>query len=166
MIHMGNIDLLEDACEKLAHTTRAMFGGHGLFAPNGGMFAGIVDDDRIILKLAQEPERGELIALGGAPWVYNGKMTMKDWIVIPEAFYDEPATLAEWARKAWRIAPAKKAKGSAKGAKAAKGAKGSPSVKKAKSAKRATKPSASKSRRSGSGPAKAAKRGRDSQERR
>lgn len=111
---MGNIDLLEDACAKLPHITRAMFGGHGLFAPNGGMFAGIVDDDRIILKLAQDPERADLIALGGAPWVYKGKMTMKDWIVIPDAFYDEPQTLAAWAKKAHAIAPGKAAKRPAK----------------------------------------------------
>lgn len=26
---MGNIDLLEEACEKLPHTSRKMFGGHG-----------------------------------------------------------------------------------------------------------------------------------------
>lgn len=106
---MSNIDLLEEACEKLPHTTRAMFGGHGLFAPNGGMFAGIVTDDEIVLKLAEPAIRGELIALGGHPWVYNGKMTMNDWIVVPESFYDDPRALADWAKRAHAIAPPKKA---------------------------------------------------------
>lgn len=124
---MGNIDLLEDACAKLPHTTRRMFGGHGLFAPNGGMFAGIVTDDEIVFKLAEEGPRSELIALGGHPWVYQGKMTMKDWIVIPERFYDEPHELTAWAKRAHAIAPGKvvkpKAAKAPKDANVAKGAK-------------------------------------------
>src|SRR5581483_8856282 len=114
---MGSLDLLEDACASLPHTTRAMFGGHGLFAPNGGMFAGIVDDDRIILKLAPENLRAELVAEGGAAWVYKGKMgemTMQEWILVPDAFYDEPRTLAAWAKRAHAAAPAKGAKKPAK----------------------------------------------------
>lgn len=128
---MGNLDLLEEACASLPHATRAMFGGHGLFAPNGGMFAGIVDDDRIILKLAHEPTRQELISLGGAPWVYKGKMgaaTMEEWITLPDAFYDEPRTLAEWARRAHQLAPPKGAK--------KKSAKKAPAKKAAKKAKK------------------------------
>lgn len=113
---MGNIDLLEDACATLPHTTRAMFGGHGLFAPNGGMFAGIVTDDEIVLKLADEGAREELVALGGHAWVYDGKMTMKEWIVVPERFYDEPQTLAAWARRAHALAPPKGAKGAKRAA--------------------------------------------------
>jgi DNA transformation protein len=114
---MGNLDLLEEACAGLPHATRAMFGGHGLFAPNGGMFAGIVDDDRIIFKLAPEPLRAELVAEGGAPWVYKGKMgemTMAEWITVPDAFYDEPRTLAAWAKRAHAAAPPKGAKKGAK----------------------------------------------------
>ena len=111
---MGNLDLLEDACARLPHSTRAMFGGHGLFAPNGGMFAGIVDEDRIILKLAEGEPRAGLVALGGAPWTYAGApkpMTMREWILVPESFYDEPARLAEWAAVAHRLAKPPKPKG-------------------------------------------------------
>lgn len=109
---MGNVDLLEDACDRarLAHTTRAMFGGFGLFASNGGMFAGIVDDDRIIFKLAAPDVRSELIVAGGKPWVYKSKMgamEMKEWILAPDAFYDDPAAMAAWAKRAYAIAPAK-----------------------------------------------------------
>lgn len=114
---MASLDILEDACVALAHTTRPMFGGHGLFARHGGIFAAIVDDDRIILKLADEPARAELVALGGAPWTYQGKMTMKEWIVVPETFYDEPATLEAWAARAYRLAPPRKAKAAAKATK-------------------------------------------------
>jgi TfoX/Sxy family transcriptional regulator of competence genes len=83
------------------------------------MFAGIVDEDRIVLKLAQDEPRAGLIALGGAPWTYAGKMTMNDWILIPDDFYDEPRKLAEWCVRAHRIAPpkgSKKKEGAKKGA--------------------------------------------------
>lgn len=121
---MGNIDLLEDACAKLAHTTRKMFGGYGLFAANGGMFAGVVDDDRIVLKMEEgTPEHAAFRAQGAQAWVYQGKMgggmTMRAWLLVPDALYDEPRALAEWAAKAYRIAPAKKAAPTKKAAKAA-----------------------------------------------
>lgn len=110
---MGNLDLLEDACARLPHTTRAMFGGHGLFAPNGGMFAGIVDEDRIVLKLkAGSPDHDAFVALGARPWTYGDDpkpMTMKEWLLVPDALYDEPRALAEWAARAHRAAPPKKA---------------------------------------------------------
>ena len=109
---MGNIDLLEDACAKLPHTSRKMFGGHGLFAQNGGMFAGIVDDDRIVLKFARgEPAGDEFRKAGGVPRVYKGKqgaMSMEEWLLVPDEMYDEPQALAAWAAKAHRVAPAKK----------------------------------------------------------
>ncbi|HUR69573.1 MAG TPA: TfoX/Sxy family protein [Candidatus Thermoplasmatota archaeon] len=143
---MGNIEILEDACMKLPHTTRKMFGGHGLFASNGGMFAGIVTDDEIILKFSDEAARKEFEAIGGRAWVYRNKstqMTMSEWIVIPERFYDEPRELAVWAARAYRLVPAKVV---AKGAKSAKGAKrlqpmpvAKPAAKKAPAATRASK---------------------------
>lgn len=107
------LDLLTEACTSLPHTPRKMFGGHGFFAPNGGMFAGIVTDDEVILKLVMGPLRDELIALGGHPWVYDGMKkptTMKEWIVVPERFYDDGELLATWAAKAHRAVPAKAAK--------------------------------------------------------
>lgn len=117
---MGNLDLLEDACARLPHATRPMFGGHGLFAPNGGIFAAIVDEDRIVLKLAEEEPRAELVALGGAPWTYDGRMTMRAWLLVPDAFYDEPARLAEWAAVAHRLATPPKGKAKAPASKGAK----------------------------------------------
>lgn len=105
-----SLELLSDACAGLEHTVRKMFGGHGFFAPNGGMFAGIVTDDEVIFKLDDAAARAELIAEGGHPWTYGGKgqpMTMKAWIVVPEAFYDDAETFAAWARRAHSLAPAK-----------------------------------------------------------
>src|SRR5688500_13402361 len=108
-----SLDLLTDACGRLPMKVKKMFGGHGFFAPNGGMFAGIVSDDEIIFKLMSGPARDQLIALGGHPWTYDGAkrpMTMQDWIVVPETFYDEPEQLAAWAKRAHGLAPAKATK--------------------------------------------------------
>ncbi|MBX7115301.1 MAG: TfoX/Sxy family protein [Myxococcaceae bacterium] len=105
-----SLELLNDACAPLKVNARKMFGGHGFFAPNGGMFAGIVTDDEVIFKLVLGPLRDELIDLGGHPWVYQGRgkaMTMHEWIVVPERFYDDPELLAQWAAKAHAAVPGK-----------------------------------------------------------
>lgn len=107
-----SLDLLTDACTGLPTNARKMFGGHGFFAPNGGMFAGIVTDDEVIFKLTMGPLRDELISLGGRPWVYQGRdkpMTMQEWIVVPERFYDDPELFRAWAAKAHGAVPAKAA---------------------------------------------------------
>ena len=108
-----NLPILLDACARLPHQARAMFGGHGLFAPNGGMFAGIVDEDRIILKFSDTTAREELKALGGEAWTYTGQarpMTMQEWILIPDGFYDDQEALAQWAHRAHQLVPPKGAK--------------------------------------------------------
>ncbi len=110
---MASLEILQNACVELPHAERKMFGGYGFFAPNGGMFAGIVDDDRIILKLVDGPAKEELCTLGTTAWTYAGSqkpMTMRDWILVPDAFYDDPEALASWARRAHTAAPAKAAK--------------------------------------------------------
>lgn len=113
-----SLDILTDACGDLPVVTRKMFGGHGFFAPNGGMFAAIVTDDEVIFKLVHGPARDELIAEGGQPWVYSGQgkpMTMSEWIVVPERFYDDPEAFMTWAARAFELAPPKKAKPMKKG---------------------------------------------------
>ena len=106
-----SLELLTDACARIPTTIRKMFGGHGCFAPNGGMFAGIVTDDAIIFKLADTEAREELVAAGGHAWTYDGSqkpMTMREWIVIPDHFYDDEALLRKWAERSHRLVPAKK----------------------------------------------------------
>ena len=113
-----SLELLTDACASLPVRVQKMFGGHGFFAPNGGMFAGIVTDDEVIFKLKLGPLRDELIALGGRPWVYDGKgkpMTMQEWIVVPEGFYDDAELFEAWAAKAHAAVPPKAAKKKAPG---------------------------------------------------
>jgi hypothetical protein len=61
--------------------------------------------------LEDGPVREALIGLGGKPWVYHGQakpMTMKNWIVVPEEFYDDHELLGEWAKRARELAPPKK----------------------------------------------------------
>lgn len=124
-----SLDMLTEVCEGLPVTVRRMFGGHGFFAPNGGMFAGIVTDDEVVFKLTHGPARDELIAAGGHPWVYDGAgraMTMADWIVVPESFYDDPETFAAWARRAHELVPPKVAKRSPRRSRAATPARKAP----------------------------------------
>jgi TfoX/Sxy family transcriptional regulator of competence genes len=105
-----SLELLSEACASLDARSKKMFGGHGFFAPNGGMFAGIVTDDEVVFKLEDGPLRDELIALGGHPWVYQARdraMTMNQWIVVPERFYDDPEAMAEWAARAHAAVPGK-----------------------------------------------------------
>lgn len=107
---MSALPILEDACEGVPHTRRAMFGGHGFFAANGGMFAAVVDEDRIALKLPRPEDHEAFLAEGAKPWVYQERMAMARWLVVPDAFYDEPRRLADWARRAAATAEPKKAK--------------------------------------------------------
>lgn len=105
------LDVLTDACVGLPVRIQKMFGGHGFFAPNGGMFAGILSDHEAMLKLVDEGAREELIAAGGRPWVYDGKgkpVTMASWIVVPESFFDDQEAFSAWARRAHALVPPKK----------------------------------------------------------
>jgi TfoX/Sxy family transcriptional regulator of competence genes len=105
-----SFDVLSDACLGVPHTVRKMFGGHGFFAPNGGMFAAIVTDDEVIVKLADDVARAALLAIGGHAWTYGGKgkpVTMGQWIVVPESFYDDHEQLQRWVTRAHALVPAK-----------------------------------------------------------
>jgi TfoX/Sxy family transcriptional regulator of competence genes len=111
------LDLLTDACVGLPVRIQKMFGGHGFFAPNGGMFAGLVTDDQVMLKLADERARADLVSIGGHAWVYEGKgkaMTMSTWIIVPASFYDDQELFNAWARRAHALVPPKKVAGKKK----------------------------------------------------
>jgi TfoX/Sxy family transcriptional regulator of competence genes len=117
-----SLEIMGEACTGLVMVVKRMFGGHGFFAPNGGMFAGIVTDGAIVVKLARGGARDELMALGGHPWTYDGKgepITMQEWIVIPDSFYDDTDTLHGWLTRAHAIVAPKKQRASKDGTKAA-----------------------------------------------
>ena len=93
-------------------TTRAMFGGHGVY--HAGTIIGIVIDEGLYLKVDAQT-RPAFEAAGCAPYVYTGQqapITMSYWSV-PEEALDSPQAMLPWARRAWEAAlrkPASKAR--------------------------------------------------------
>lgn len=106
------LGLLEEAALPLPGVTRKkMFGCEALFA-EGTIFALIWKEGRIGLKLPDPALATEAMALPGSePWRAGGKV-MGGWVLVPEAFHDDPAALARWVQRAHGLALAapKKAK--------------------------------------------------------
>lgn len=108
----ANLDHIHDLFSAFALiTTRAMFGGHGVY--RDGLILGIVIDDALYLKV-DEVTRAIFEAAGCAPFMYQAKgkpMPMSYWNVPDEAL-DSPQEFRPWAQRAWDAAlrkpPAKK----------------------------------------------------------
>ena len=99
---------------------KQLFGCDGYFA-NGNIFGLVWKEGRLGLRLTDDADREELLALEGAgPWKV-GPMTMKHWVLLPPLWHRQPAKLKQWARKAWASAMERPEKssitGKAKGAK-------------------------------------------------
>lgn len=83
-------------------TTRAMFGGHGLYLD--GLIIGVVIDEALYLK-ADEETRARFESAGGSPFTYAFKqgrrapVTMGYWSVPDEAM-ESPQAMLSWARLA------------------------------------------------------------------
>ncbi|AKU90808.1 TfoX/Sxy family protein [Vulgatibacter incomptus] len=131
-------------------TSRAMFGGHGIYVE--GAITGLVVDDILYLKVDDE-NRARFEARGSAPFSYEhkdtGKSVSMSYWRVPGEVLDDADALVEWARTSLEASlrskkPAKA--GAAKPAKpsAAKAAK-APAAKNAKSS--AAKAPASKAKR-------------------
>lgn len=98
-----SLDRLERAAKRLPHETKPMFGGHGIVAANGAMFAGVWDKGRILVKVRDEEARAKLLAAGGETWVQRGPSrtrAMPTWVVVPEAVAADARRLAAWVRRA------------------------------------------------------------------
>jgi DNA transformation protein len=84
-------------------TTRAMFGGHGVY--HDGIIIGIVIDDALFLKV-DDATRAQFEAAGCAPFVYLGQktpITMSYWS-LPEEAMESPQAMLPWARLAYAAA--------------------------------------------------------------
>ncbi|MBI5311426.1 MAG: TfoX/Sxy family protein, partial [Actinobacteria bacterium] len=96
-------DLLRDVPEL---TTRAMFGGHGVYSR--GAIVAIVIDGVLYLK-ADEALAEELAALGSEQFVYTRKdgrsAAMKYW-TFPEDAIESPAAAAAWIERAYAVSTA------------------------------------------------------------
>lgn len=78
-------------------TSRAMFGGHGIYVD--GVIVGLVDEDVLYLKV----DDGNLARFeegGGRPFTYEhkekGTVAMSYW-TVPADVLEDPEALTEWA---------------------------------------------------------------------
>ncbi len=87
-----------------AVTWRKMFGGYGFYS--GGLFFGVIWDDRLFLK-TQEADRPEYRARGMGPFTYEGGALTSLW-EVPAEVLEDAEELAAWARRALAAARAAK----------------------------------------------------------
>ena len=84
-------------------STRAMFGGHGVYVD--GLIIGLVIDDALYLK-TDEQTRARFEAAGCAPFVYTSQqqpITTSYWS-LPEDAMESPQAMLPWARRAFEAA--------------------------------------------------------------
>lgn len=84
-------------------TTRAMFGGHGVY--RDGVILGIVIDEQLYLKVDAHT-RAAFEAEGCAPFVYTskGKVVPMSYWSLPATALDSPQEFRPWAQRAWEAA--------------------------------------------------------------
>lgn len=98
------LDYLHDLFSAFAPvTTRAMFGGHGIY--RDGTIIGIVIDEAIYLKV-DDATRAAFEAEGCAPFMYEarGKRIPMSYWSVPEDALDSPQEFRPWAQRAWEAA--------------------------------------------------------------
>lgn len=98
------LDYLHDLFSAFAAvTTRAMFGGHGVY--RDGVIVAIVIDEAIYLKVDAET-RAAFEAAGSEPFVYEakGKAVPMSYWSVPEDALDSPQEFRPWAQRAWEAA--------------------------------------------------------------
>ena len=91
-------ELMRDA--GIATTSRAMFGGHGLYVD--GLFFAIVDDDVLYLKVDDET-RAAFEALDCTPFEFMTKEGVKQamgYLRAPDEALERPDAMRSWARGA------------------------------------------------------------------
>ncbi|MEO8484714.1 MAG: TfoX/Sxy family protein [Betaproteobacteria bacterium] len=82
----------------VAVTTRAMFGGHGVYAD--GLFFGIVDDDVLYLRV-DDDNRAAFAAIGCTPFEFatrGGRQQAMSYLRAPDEALEHPDAMAQWAR--------------------------------------------------------------------
>lgn len=89
---------------------KLMFGGAGIYHKDQ-MF-GLIADERIYLK-ANDATRPAFEAEGSKPFVFetkNGETVAMSYVELPPRLLDNTAELARWARRAYEVAIAGRAK--------------------------------------------------------
>ena len=98
------LDYLHDLFSAFAPvTTRAMFGGHGVY--RDGVILAIVIDETLYLKV-DDATRAAFEAEGSAPFVYEakGKAVPMSYWTVPDEALDSPQDFRPWAQRAWEAA--------------------------------------------------------------
>ena len=98
------LDYLHDLFSAFAPvTTRAMFGGHGVY--RDGLILAIVIDEVLYLKV-DDGTRADFEAEGCAPFLYEarGKRIPMSYWSVPEFALDSPQEFRPWAQRAWEAA--------------------------------------------------------------
>jgi TfoX/Sxy family transcriptional regulator of competence genes len=80
-----------------AVSIRPMFGQLSAFV-NGNMFMGIFGED-VLLRLPEE-DRAQLMEAGGGPFEPMPGRPMREYVVLPAAWRDEPERIRGWAARA------------------------------------------------------------------
>ena len=79
-----------------AVSIRPMFGQLSAFV-NGNMFMGIFGDD-VFVRLSED-DRAALLREGGGPFEPMSGRPMKEYVVLPGAWRDDPDRIREWAAR-------------------------------------------------------------------
>ena len=98
------LDYLHDLFSAFAPvTTRAMFGGHGVY--RDGVIIGIVIDETLYLKVDAQT-RAVFEAEGCQPFVYEskGKAVPMSYWTVPDEALDSPQEFRPWAQRGWEAA--------------------------------------------------------------
>ena len=86
-------------------TVRRMFGCDAFLA-GGAIFAMVWREGRIGLRLPDDLLPGLRALPGADPWRHRD-MVVRQWVLVPESFHDDPEGLAPWVRKAHAAALAR-----------------------------------------------------------
>ena len=96
--------VLEQMGELGPVTSRAMFGGQGLYL--GEQFFAILYRDRLYFK-TDDASRAEYEARGSEPFRPNRRQTLKTYWEVPADVLEDPDLLVDWARDAVACAAGK-----------------------------------------------------------
>lgn len=94
-------------------STRAMFGGHGVYFE--GLIVGVIIGEALYLK-TDEDTREAFRSAGCQPFVYEmkGRSVAMSYWSLPESALDSPESMQSWARLAIGAASRKAARGPAR----------------------------------------------------
>ncbi len=86
--------ILDQLADLRQVTTRAMFGGHGIY--HGAKFFGIIHKDRLYFKVTPETV-GRYTGKGMKPFRPNAKQTLKSFYEVPIDVLEDTEQVVAWA---------------------------------------------------------------------